>query len=128
VEPVAGKKLGSKYFETVFDEYVQEQGLEGIWKIAHKDRGHFREPHGGPTYGLGTLSVNALLKRGSGLTVPDPCEGREVTPYGPGMRYGAILYIEKEGFNELLEESRLEDRYDIGLASNQGESQRDCRR
>lgn len=52
---------------------------------------------------------------------PPPLAGG-VAPYGPGLRYGWILFIEKEGFNQLVEASGLCDKYDVGLATDKGQS------
>jgi hypothetical protein len=41
---------------------------------------------------------------------------------GPKNRYGAILFIEKEGFMPLFREVRLAERYDIAIMSTKGMS------
>jgi hypothetical protein len=38
------------------------------------------------------------------------------------MRFGGVLFVEKEGFNQAIIESGLLDRYDIALASTKGNS------
>ena len=40
----------------------------------------------------------------------------------PGGRYGAVLFVEKEGFNELFGAVGLADRYDIAMMSTKGMS------
>src|SRR5205823_398876 len=42
--------------------------------------------------------------------------------YGPRNRYGAILFIEKEGFMPLFEEVDLANRYDLAIMSTKGMS------
>jgi hypothetical protein len=39
---------------------------------------------------------------------------------GPQNRYGALLFVEKEGFNELFTRVRLAERYDVAIASSKG--------
>src|SRR5262245_21667608 len=39
-------------------------------------------------------------------------------PRGPQHRYGAILFIEKEGFHDLFKAVRLAERYDLALMSS----------
>ncbi len=41
---------------------------------------------------------------------------------GPGNRFGAILFIEKEGFMPLFKEVRLAERYDLAIMSTKGMS------
>jgi hypothetical protein len=40
--------------------------------------------------------------------------------YGPHNRYGAILYIEKEGFLPLLQRAGFAERYDLAIMSSKG--------
>ncbi len=42
--------------------------------------------------------------------------------FGPKHRYGAILFIEKEGFMPLLKAVRLAERYDLAVMSTKGMS------
>lgn len=44
------------------------------------------------------------------------------TNASPERRFGAILFVEKEGFNQAIEESGLLERYDVALASTKGNS------
>src|SRR5262249_24102237 len=39
-----------------------------------------------------------------------------------GQRYRAVLYIEKEGFEPMLQEARIADRYDLAVMSCKGQS------
>ena len=39
---------------------------------------------------------------------------------GPGHRYGAILFVEKEGFLPLFQAVRLAERYDLAIMSTKG--------
>ena len=47
---------------------------------------------------------------------------------GPSGRYGAVLFVEKEGFNELFEAVRLAERYDLAIMSTKGMSVTAARR
>jgi hypothetical protein len=51
-----------------------------------------------------------------------------VLPKGPGYRYGAILFIEKEGFLPLLEAAGFAERYDLAFTSTKGVSHSAARR
>ena len=47
---------------------------------------------------------------------------------GPSGRYGAVLFCEKEGFNELFRAVRLAERYDLAIMSTKGVSVTAARR
>jgi DNA topoisomerase VI subunit A len=88
-------------------------------------RGHFAEPHGNEEIGLGTLevrdyvaSIRSHLVNGFALDVR---EDRYPTR-GPKNRFGAILFLEKEGFGPLLEAVNLAARYDLAIMSTKGMS------
>jgi hypothetical protein len=44
----------------------------------------------------------------------------EVETLGPQCCFGAILFIEKEGFQPLLEQARIAERYDVAIMSTKG--------
>jgi DNA topoisomerase VI subunit A len=46
----------------------------------------------------------------------------DIDTRGPSGCYGAVLFIEKEGFNALFEAVRLAERYDIAIMSTKGTS------
>jgi DNA topoisomerase VI subunit B len=113
--------LDSKYFtQTLLPDFMNDNPeLTADWDIAWDDRGHFREPHTGRAIGLGTLAVQDYLDG-----IMDPAIGQvvvaspRVETKGPSGRYGAVLYIEKEGFLPILEAAQLAERYDLALASS----------
>jgi hypothetical protein len=98
--------LDSQYFtQTLLVDYVKEHPEECVgWDVIWDDRGHFVEPHTGRRIGLGTIAIRRYIAR---YASPILCEagyaGASVATYGPVGRYGALLYIEKEGFLPILE-------------------------
>jgi Protein of unknown function C-terminus (DUF2399) len=79
--------------------------------------------------GLGTLDVRGYTRRwlrGADTSVPTAerlTDGLErVGTAGPGDRFRAVLFIEKEGFNPLLKAIQLADRFDVGICSTKGMS------
>jgi DNA topoisomerase VI subunit A len=48
--------------------------------------------------------------------------------HGPDGLFGAVLFVEKEGFMPLFEATRLADRYDIAIMSTKGLSVTAARR
>jgi DNA topoisomerase VI subunit B len=122
IQEITGKQLDDKYFtQTLLPDYVAEHG--GDWDVAWDDRGHFVEPHAGEVIGLGTLSVRKYL---AGLRAPridtGKFTGTTISTYGPKGNYGAVLYIEKEGFGPLLDRVDLANRFDIAIMSCKGTS------
>jgi hypothetical protein len=118
------KELAYGYFsQTLLPDYTEEHGLEGEWKVVYDARGHFEEPHTNRRIGCGTIEVGNYLY---GMKEPDisPAElaDANVDVIGPAGSFGAILYIEKEGFGPLFKAVDLANRYDLMIISNKGVS------
>jgi hypothetical protein len=99
--------------------------LIASWDVVFDDRGHLIEPHTDTRIGLGTLAVRRYI--GNWHTdVPselgDFTITHEVETTGPGNRYRFALFIEKEGFDALLESTQIADRYDVAIFSTKGQS------
>jgi hypothetical protein len=116
------ENLDDAYFtQTILPNYLAETGVK--WDIVYDDRGHFKEPHTDRVIGLGTLSVRRYLKDISDIRSDEPSFSRgNIITSGPQGRFGALLYVEKEGFNALWEAVRLAERFDIGILSCKGMS------
>src|SRR5207245_2050286 len=98
-------------FDTILKDYIAEHGPD--WDVVWDDRGHFNEPHGdGGPIGLGTIRVRNYLAAATGPTLDEEIEieAAKVKLHGPEHHYGAILFIEKEGFQPLFEEVELAER------------------
>lgn len=85
------------------------------YDVVYDDRGRFTEPHRGESIGVGTISVRKYIGRHHGTM-----RGCHSDNFRPGFSYGAVLFIEKEGFQHILTESGIADRYDIALLSTKG--------
>ena len=86
-------------------------------------RGHLVEPHTDISLPLGTLEVATYLRDIGEPQWDDPkAEMPKINTYGPSGCYGAILFVEKEGFNEIFEAVQLAERYDIAIMSTKGTS------
>ena len=120
--------LNSQYFcQTLLVDYIQERNLD--WDIAWDDRGHFVEPHTGESFGLGTLNVRDYVGTYSSPSLIEAgFADAAIKTNGPEGRYGAMLYIEKEGFMPLLERAQLAEKFDIGIMSCKGMSVTAARR
>ena len=96
------------------------------WDVVYDDRGHFAEPHTRRSLGLGTLKVRRYRYGWDDpcLTTPDGTEwGLDaVETSGPLCRYKYVLFLEKEGFDELLAAGEIAERYDLAIMSTKGQT------
>jgi len=120
-------KLESVYFtQTLLPDYMNEHPSQTAdWDVVFDARGHFAEPHTKKTVPLGTLDVrrylhNMISSSGSDLSYDKVDD--EYPTYGPANRFGAALFIEKEGFLPLFDAVKLAERYDIAIMSTKGMS------
>ena len=124
IQRTADRKLVDQYFiQTLLPDYIEEEGVD--WDVVFDARGHFHEPFTKEMVPLGTLDVRDYLTRVQDHRVGEPdfniWEDRYPT-LGPKNRSGAILFIEKQGFDPLFKKVRLEERYDISIMSTKGMS------
>jgi hypothetical protein len=95
------------------------------WNVVFDARGNFIEPHTKAKVPLGTLQVRGYLDRVRDHKVGDPDFNiweRHYPTAGPENRFGAVLFIEKEGFMPLFEAVKLAERRDIAIMSTKGMS------
>jgi len=120
-------KLESVYFtQTLLPDYMTENPIQTAgWYVVFDARGHFTEPHTEKTVPLGTLDVRGYLHNITRSSDSDLSYEEVDDAYptcGPVNRYGAVLFIEKEGFLPLFEAVKLAERYDIAIMSTKGMS------
>jgi len=120
-------RLDDAYFtQQLLPDYMAEHSETAAWDVAFDARGTLIEPHTGTKVPLGTLGVRKYLKEISGHRVSDltaTMSGSGKFPtQGPEHRYGAILFIEKEGFLPLFEHVKLAEKYDLAIMSTKGMS------
>jgi hypothetical protein len=121
IQRKTGKPLQSAYFtQHLLPNYIEEHGCHH-WRTGYDARGHLIEPHGGKTVNLGTNEVRGYLR---GIHDPRHVEAElaaaNIEFHGPKGNFGALLFIEKEGFGPLLREASFADRFDLATMSNQG--------
>ena len=94
------------------------------WDVVFDDRGHFAEPHTGHRIGVGTLAVRGYIRGWHQTIATDlaPSMPVRLNTTGPALCYRFALFVEKEGFNPLLERARIAERYDLALLSTKGMS------
>jgi Topoisomerase 6 subunit A/Spo11, Toprim domain len=128
IQKMSDRTLGNdfdKYFtQQILPNYIEEE--EGVdWNVVFDARGHFHEPHTGLQVPLGTLQVRKYLNRIDKHEVEEldfSISEKHYPTVGPENGYGAVLFIEKEGFFPLFEEVKLAERYDLAIMSTKGMS------
>jgi hypothetical protein len=128
IQERTGEPLNDKYFtQTLLPDYLRSFPEETKdWDVVFDARGHAFEPHGGKGIPLGTIEVRNYLQELAEAT-RGGCGGVRLhvetgSWCGPGLRFGAVLYVEKEGFLPLFRAVRLADRFDLCLMSTKGVS------
>jgi hypothetical protein len=93
------------------------------WDITYDERGHFTEPHTGHSVGLGTLGVRDYLASIDAPELKEPSfAAGNVKTRGPSGCFGAVLFVEKEGFVPLFDAVHFAERYDLAIMSTKGMS------
>jgi hypothetical protein len=115
--------LQSGYFlQTLLRDYMEAYDCSS-WDVVWDARGHFSEPHTKRVIPIGTLEVRQYLgdrpKLGSAVEVSSDAL---YPTMGPEDRYKTILFIEKEGFDPILEAAQIANRFDVSVMSTKGMS------
>jgi DNA topoisomerase VI subunit B len=124
IQKRTGQPLKDDYFtQTLLPDYVAAYRVD--WDVVFDARGHFTEPHSRTTVPLGTLAVRRYLAEAGQQQATDlglPLMPSDFPTKGPANRFAAVLFIEKEGFAEILKKARIAERYDIAVMSTKGMS------
>jgi hypothetical protein len=131
IQERTGKKLDDRYFaQTLLPDFIAENPeLTADWKVVFDARGHLVEPHTRRNIPLGTLEVEGNLRSLDNPRWLEPSASMpDIETSGPSGRYGALLFCEKEGFNELFREVQLGERYDLAIMRTKGVSVTAARR
>jgi hypothetical protein len=119
------KKFNDDYFtQTLLPDYTTKNPEETAgWDVVYDARGNLTEPHTGRRVPLGTIEVRTYLGQRAALGSAVALGAASLYPTsGPENRYGDLLFVEKEGFDELWEAVRLAERFDIAIMSTKGMS------
>jgi hypothetical protein len=123
IQRKTGKPLQSAYFtQHLLPNYIEEYGCDH-WRTGYDARGHLIEPHDGKIVNLGTSEVRGYLR---GIHDPRHVEAElaaaNIEFHGPKGNFGALLFVEKEGFGPLLREAKFANRFDLATMSTKGMS------
>ena len=116
----------SAYFtQTLLPDYVEQHATTTAnWDVVFDARGHLIEPHTDRSTDLGTIEVRRYVKQWQKDFEEKPSVeiDHSCPTTGPDNRYKFALFIEKEGFNQLLGRAEIANRYDIAPLSTKGMS------
>jgi hypothetical protein len=118
-------KLDDRYVtQTLLPDYIEQHPeATASWVVVFDDRGNFIKPHTDRNVPLGTVEVRQYLgERATPKAAIVLDSGSLLPTTGPENRYSAVLFIEKEGFNALLAQARIAERFDIAIMSTKGKS------
>jgi hypothetical protein len=123
------RELEFSYFAgTLLVQYLNRHPDLG-WKITADPRGTLTIPNTGydARIPVGTIQIDNHLSRGR--VTPGSFDDLEKVgvrvqwpSVAPEQRYQAVMYIEKEGFEPILEEARFAERFDLAIMSCKGQS------
>lgn len=126
-----GEPLEFKYFaNTLLVQFMNRnpQLTEG-WRVTADPRGTLTVPNAAHKVRVpvGTLDIDAHLRGAARRHRPfdglkDNLVHVQWPSLAPGQRYQGVLYIEKEGFEPLLEEGKIAEKYDLAVISCKGQS------
>jgi hypothetical protein len=125
IQEATGKPMRDDYFtQTLLPDFIFEHPeLTARWDVIYDARGHFNEPHKGERFGIGTLEVRDYLAK---LHDPELVDAEfsqaEVKTCGPSGNFGAVLFVEKEGFDQLLRAAQIAEKFDLAIMSTKGMS------
>jgi hypothetical protein len=125
LELTGREKFDDKYFtQQVLPAYLQDYPEETAnWDVVYDARGHLTEPHTGCSVPLGTVPVREYLGQRPNKPQRPRLYANGLYPTsGPQDRYRNVLFVEKEGFDELFEAVGLAERYDLAIMSTKGMS------
>ena len=123
IEALTGRRLDDQYFcQTLLPDYIEENGLD--WDVVFDARGHFTEPqNGGKIVNLGTLDVRTYLADiREAKFKKAKLKSARVSTCGPDCSFGAVLFVEKEGFQPLFDRVEIARKHDIAIMSTKGVS------
>jgi Histidine kinase-, DNA gyrase B-, and HSP90-like ATPase len=119
------EKLNDQSFtQNYLPDFIAEHPeIAAGWDVVYDARGHFVEPHTGRNVPLGTISVREYLGDRPRLGPAAEMITDSLYPTsGPKNRYRNVLFVEKEGFDDLWRKVGLAERYDLAIMSTKGMS------
>jgi hypothetical protein len=123
-----GRELEFNYFAgTLLVQYMNRHPETAGWKVTADPRGTLTIYNAGHEERIpcGTIQIDHHLSKEFRKEDPFDIDAEldiEWPSLAHGQRYQAVLYIEKEGFEPLLEEAEIGKRFDLVIISCKGQS------
>jgi hypothetical protein len=121
---VTGREINADYFtQTILRQYLNR--YKPGWKIAADPRGNLTVPNSSfdVRIACGTIAIDQYLDSRHNDDLKEverfPVEWPTLAE---GERYRAVLYIEKEGFEPILNEAKIAERFDLAILGCKGQS------
>src|SRR5262249_32296199 len=118
-------KQSSYFTQKLLPSFVKTHpDLTKDWDVVFDARGHLREPHTGCRIGLGTVGGRKDVEEWNAEVEEQPSikVAPQVRTVGPANRYHFALFVEKEGFDALLDRAEIAQRFDVAPMSTKGMS------
>lgn len=115
-------KKSPMYFQNLLKDFIEENEYANL-KVVWDARGHLKEPHTKTLIGLGGAEVMKYRQDQSKKVIEETTSvtfDHIIGTTGPKNRFGAVLFIEKEGFDIQLEDAGLSNKWDIAIMSSKG--------
>lgn len=123
-----GREIDWNYFaDTLLVQYMNRNEKTRSWKVTADPRGTLTIPNVGHDKRIpcGTLQIEAHLREAARTFDPLNIDAQlriQWPSLVEGHRYQGVLYIEKEGFEPLLQEAEIAEKYDLAILSCKGQS------
>jgi hypothetical protein len=123
-----GREVEYPYFaNALLVQYMNRHPKTESWKVTADPRGTLTIPNAGHEVRIpcGTLHIERHLRSAHSAVDPFDIDAElrvEWPSLAEGQRYQAVLYIEKEGFEPILQEAKIAERFDLAVLSCKGMS------
>jgi len=109
-------------FQVYLKEYILEERPDWASNVVWSAKGNFIEPHTKKKVGLGGIEIREYEEKwiNSFEVLPKLKSEEKIKTKGPTNRFNAVLFIEKEGFTEMLMEAGIFEKYDMAFMSTKG--------
>ena len=109
-------------FQVYLKDYILEERPDWASNVVWSAKGNFIEPHTRKTIALGGVEIREYEKKWkSGFEVLPKLKSEEkIKTKGPTNRFNAVLFMEKEGFTQILMEAGIFEKYDMAFMSTKG--------
>ena len=124
-----GRNITANYFsQNLLVQYMNRHPETRSWRVVADPRGKLTIPNAGyeVRVPIGTLAIDEHLRQTAQVAEPiaaiDPRVLHQFPSLAAGIRYRDLMYVEKEGFDPLFEQTGIAERFNLAIASGKGQS------